>query len=288
MAFLPRNYAWSFALIVFVGASTVVARLDTQVEQSAFHVSVPRVWDDQAIATVELPLVTPVGSPRHISHDYYYKIPVRPIYKSYPVYAPGREPAGYMDWLKQQEPEIVWDDAGRKPALNTEADWIKAGEMVFDTPIYYTTHRVVAFEDVRNPEWYRKTGAPIANDGTLPYVRYVVRKKGEVDRGNFACGLSHARVMAESSALKSAQVNFPFEKSKAWGFQKPSATPDELAKKEATLRMLDRGGVAAPWVTPDPLKPVDALTFDHLVSAHESFPAGVLPRHRAHLFYRLP
>jgi Di-haem oxidoreductase, putative peroxidase len=287
MAFLPRNYAWSFALIVFVGASTVVARLDTQVEQSAFHVSVPRVWDDQAIATVELPLANPVGSPRHISSDYYYKIPVRPIYKSYPVYAPGREPAGYMDWLKQQEPEIVWDDAGRKPALNTEADWIKAGEMVFDTPIYYTTHRVVAFEDVRNPEWYRKTGAPIANDGTLPYVRYVVRKKGEVDLGNFACGLCHTRVMAEGNVLKGAQGNFPFEKSKAWGFQKPSATPDELAKKEATLRRLDRGLFAAPWVTPDPLKPVDALTFDQLVSAHESFPAGVLPRHRANLFYPL-
>src|SRR5260370_12452635 len=117
MAFLPRNYAWSFALIVFVGASTVVARLDTQVEQSAFHVSVPRVWDDQAIATVELPLANPVGSPRHISSDYYYKIPVRPIYKSYPVYAPGAEPAGYMDWLNNHEPYIVCDYETCNPAL---------------------------------------------------------------------------------------------------------------------------------------------------------------------------
>jgi hypothetical protein len=106
----------------------------------------------------------------------------------------------------------------------------------------------VAFEDVRDPEWYRKTGAPIAKDGTLPYVRYVVRKKGEVDLGNFACGLCHTRVMAEGNVLKGAQGNFPFEKSKAWGFQKPSATPDELAKKEATLRRLDRGLFAAPWV----------------------------------------
>ena len=41
----------------------------------------------------------PIGSPKHIAAEYYYKIPVRPIYKQYPVYAPGCEPAGYMDWL---------------------------------------------------------------------------------------------------------------------------------------------------------------------------------------------
>ena len=38
---------------------------------------------------------------------------LRPIYKSYPVYVPGHESPGhelpaYMEWLKQQEPEIVW------------------------------------------------------------------------------------------------------------------------------------------------------------------------------------
>jgi Di-haem oxidoreductase, putative peroxidase len=280
-----RKYVWLFALSVLVVGSTLFARLHAQVEQAAFHVSVLPVWDDQAIATVEVPLANPVGSPKHISSDYYYKIPVRPIYMSYPVYAPDHEPAGYREWLKAQEPEIVWDDGGHKPRLKTEADWIHAGEMVFDTPIYYTTHRVVALEDVRNPNWYQKTGAPIAKDGTLPYVRYVIRKKGEVDLGDFACGFCHTRVMADGNVLKGAQGNFPFEKSKAWGFRKPSATPDQLAKKEAALRQLDRGLFAAPWVLPDPLKPVDALTFDELVSAHEAMPAGVLGRHRANLFY---
>jgi hypothetical protein len=285
MRFPPRKCVWPFVLFVFVGGSTLFAGLDMQVEQSVFHVSVPRVWDDQSIATVELPLANPVGSPKHISSDYYYKIPVRPIYKSYPVYAPGHEPAGYIEWLRGQEPEIVWDDAGHKPALKTEADWIRAGVMVFDTPIYYSTHRVVALDDVRNPSWYQKTGAPIAKDGTLPYVRYAIRKKGEVDLGDFACGFCHTRVMADGNVLKGAQGNFPFEKSKAWGFQKPSTTPDQLAKKEAALRQLDRGLFAAPWVIPDPLKAMDSLTFDQLVSAHESIPSGVIGRHRANLFY---
>jgi Di-haem oxidoreductase, putative peroxidase len=283
--FPPRKFALPFALFLFVSGSTLFARLDTQVEQSTFRVSVPRVWDDQAIATVEVPLANPVGSPKHISSDYYYKIPVRPIYKSYPVYAPGHEPAGYMERLKAEEPEVVWDDAGHKPPLKTEADWMRAGEMVFDTPIYYTTHRVVGLDDVRNPSWYEKTGAPIAKDGTLPYVRYVIRKKGEVDLANFACGFCHTRVMPDGNVLKGGQGNFPFEKSKAWGFQKTSATPDRLVRQEAALRRLDRSLFAAPWVIPDPLEPMDALTFDELVSAHEAMPAGVLGRHRANLFY---
>ncbi len=86
------------------------------------------------MSTLEIPLANPIGSPKHVSADYYYRIPVRPIYKQYPVYTPGREPAGYMDWLKQQEPVIVWDNATHKPKLQTEADWIKAGEIVLDAP----------------------------------------------------------------------------------------------------------------------------------------------------------
>src|SRR5215469_15713917 len=131
MSFCRRKFAWSFALLVFIGAGSVFARLDTQDDRPAFPVSVPRVWDDQAIATVEVPLANPVGSPKHVSSDYYYRIPVRPIYKSYPVYAPGREPADYMEWLKEQEPQVVWD-ADHQPPLKTESDWIQAGEMIFD------------------------------------------------------------------------------------------------------------------------------------------------------------
>jgi hypothetical protein len=44
---------------------------------------------------------------------------VRPMYKTYPMYAPGKVPAGYLEWLRQQEPEIVFDPA----KLKTKADW---------------------------------------------------------------------------------------------------------------------------------------------------------------------
>ena len=276
---------WPFTLLALVGGSVLSPQLHAQLARSAPHPSVPRVWDDEAIATVELPLADPVGSPKHISSDYYYRIPVRLIYKSYAVYAPGHEPPGYMEWLKQQEPQIIWHGAAHKPPLNSESDWIRAGELVFDTPIYYTTHRVVSLEDIRNPKWYEKTGAPVPKDGTLPYVRYVIRKKGEVDLGNFACGFCHTRVMHDGTVLKGAQGNFPFEKSKAWQFQKRLPSSQELAEKEVVLRRLDHALFAAPWVGPDPLKAMDALSFEQLVSAHDAIPAGVVGRHRASLFY---
>jgi hypothetical protein len=43
---------------------------------------IPITQDDVAIATLEVPLADPAGSPKHVAVDYYYKIPVRPIYKS--------------------------------------------------------------------------------------------------------------------------------------------------------------------------------------------------------------
>ena len=114
-------------------------------------VVIPRTWDDVAVAAHEVPLADPAASPKHVSSDYYYRIPVRPIYKGYPVYGPGREPAGYLDWLKRQDPVIVWDDKGNAPSLQTEADWIRAGEIVFDAPTGGRAN--IALEDVRNPKW---------------------------------------------------------------------------------------------------------------------------------------
>lgn len=83
----------------------------------------PRTWDDQAIAALEVPLADPVGSRRHVSADYYYRIPVAPIYKSYPVYVPGQEPPGYIDWLKQQGPR----SCGTTLAMCRRSKLIKTG-----------------------------------------------------------------------------------------------------------------------------------------------------------------
>ena len=90
--------------------------------------AIPKTWDDAEMAALEIPLANPVGSPKQVPANYYYRVPVRSIYKSYPVYAAGHEPTGYLESLKQKNPVIYWDDKGHAPTLETEADWINAGE----------------------------------------------------------------------------------------------------------------------------------------------------------------
>lgn len=76
--------------------------------QPSFKPRIPTIWEDREIAEMEIPVSNPAYSPHHVSAEYYYRIPVRPIYRTYPVYAPGRAPQGYLDSLREKEPEIVF------------------------------------------------------------------------------------------------------------------------------------------------------------------------------------
>lgn len=236
------------------------------------HFAVPRTWDDAAISQLEVPLANPIGSPKHVTADYYYKIPVRPIYKQYPVYAPGREPAGYMDWLKQQEPVILWNDADVKPELATETDWIKAGETVFDAPILYSIEKRGGFEmgDVQNRAWYEKSGMPLTPDGILPFMHYVIREKGRVELGSFSCGMCHTRVMPDGKVVKGAQGNLPFGPALAQSASFPWPVWQAL--------------FAMPWMHPDPLDRLKPLSDQEVRALLATAPPGTAARHRGSLF----
>src|SRR6185503_1437275 len=93
-------------VLVIAGVITLVSGAQKQVGTGEQRVGIPRVWDDEAASGFQVPLADGSVSRELVGSDYYYRIPVRTIYKSYAVYAPGREPAGYMEWLKQQEPEV--------------------------------------------------------------------------------------------------------------------------------------------------------------------------------------
>src|SRR4051794_3189663 len=65
--------------LVMLGVVALVRAAD-------FHPVIPRTWDDAAMATLELPNARPKYSLRFVSADYYYRIPVRPVYRTYLVY----------------------------------------------------------------------------------------------------------------------------------------------------------------------------------------------------------
>jgi cytochrome c553 len=245
---------------------------------------IPTTWDDEAIATIEIPLANPVGSPKHVSADYYYRIPVRGVYKGYPVYAPGHEPPGYMDWLKQLEPIVIWDDRGHAPPLRTETDWIRAGQIVFDAATRPPGFENYGIDDVRNRDFYATIGAPVAKDGTVPAYQYMVRTKGTVELGVNACAACHSRVMPDGSVLKGAQSNFPVQRSVAYGLRANAGTSTDKEQRLAQQRRFLKSLHAAPWLHPDPEERVDTVSYDEMASVFEAIPPGVHLRQRSNTF----
>ncbi len=235
---------------------------------------IPRTWDDQALASFEVPLAQASFSPVQISSDYYYRMPVRPIYKSYVVYAPGKEPTGYLDGLKQREPEITFDPA----KLKTRADWIKAGELVFDAPIAYEEPftGILQSAQVRSPDFYEKTRTPVTKDGVMPFARYVVRKKGVVEVGNLSCAMCHTRVMPDGTLIKGAQGNFPFDRAIAYGVRASGSLDEERVSMRALF--------GVPWLHPDPIARIAQMSLEEIASTYEAIVPGVLARHGVSVF----
>jgi hypothetical protein len=122
-----RNNMQATAYLIGCAILAIAGTGDAQ----TFHPDIPRAWDDKQVHRFELPLAQRDRSPRYLTADEYYALKVRPIYRTYPVYAPGREPAGYMESLKQKEPEVVFDSS----KLRTREYWISAGKAVFNASL---------------------------------------------------------------------------------------------------------------------------------------------------------
>ncbi len=263
-------------LLVLLALAATIYEMPAQSPTPRFRPEIPRTWDDAAMATLEVPLANPIGSPKHAPASYYYRLPVRPIYRSYPLYAPGREPAGYMDWLKEQGPQIIWDDKGHRPPLQTEADWIKAGEMVFNSPLIF----VPPLPPPAATEFYRTTGRPIAADGVDPFAVCVIREKGKVEVGFAACADCHTRVMPDGSILKGAQGNNPIDRGIPFGMNAGFAGAKD---KEAFLqftRASERAQFEVPWLKLSEQLDYEHVSLDEIAASHAPIPGGVFARVR--------
>jgi len=231
--------------------------------------SLPQVWDDVEMSRVELPLASGLEV-RHVPSSYYYQIPARPNLKTYPIYAPDREPPGYFEWLKQREPLPAFDPA----ALQTLNDWIRAGEIVFQSARQFTAADD-PFTDVRNARWYSETGVAVDKNGSLPFYRYVIRQRGKVEVTMDSCASCHTRLMPDGSVVKGAQGNLPFGRTFAYALShNPKSDPDRPAKR-ALVRLF-----GAPWIKPDPIEPLASKTIADFAAYLRTLPPGVNPRQK--------
>lgn len=237
----------------------------------AFAVDVPRTWDKAAVATLELPLADREFSPTHIDATTYYRIPERVIYKSYPVYAPGHEPARYMEWLNTVEPEVAFDPS----TLRTQQQWISAGEIVFNAP---TSLHPVFFtaQDLRDPNFFKETAMPVAKDGTIPFARWVVRRKGLVELGSMSCATCHTRVLEDGAVVPGAPGNNPNDREGARLLRKSAAIVGKekmLAQVHSFARQFE-----LPWLSNDINRLASSMSLDQLIAAGEAIPPGVTAR----------
>jgi hypothetical protein len=242
---------------------------------------IPKTWDEESLQSMELPLPDPAASPDYVSADYYYRIPVRPIYKTYPVYFPPKEPPGYFDQLKKIEPELLFDAS----KLKTQEDWIHAGAIVFQAPIEFVDSTEILYSQVRDINWFKKNGVLITKEDIFPNMRYVIREKGKVELGVLACAQCHTRVMPDGTTIIGAQGNFPDDR--AFGYERrveveKSHEPEKLLRD---IREGLRSRYAVPWISDDINAQSDSMSMEEIISALEAIPPGVCARQGSSIFY---
>jgi hypothetical protein len=176
---------------------------------------------------------------------------------------PARMPRGYMEWLKTIEPQNVFDPA----KLKTKADWIKAGETVFQAPTAYDAPGM-ALQDVSDPSWYSRIGVRTTKDGIAPYLRYVIRQKGKIEVGSLSCATCHTRVLDDGTAIEAGPGNFPLDRVNAL-----NASRLPVDKSRHFFLAL----FSVPWM-PERQRQFESYSADELTAIYDAIPPGVLAR----------
>jgi hypothetical protein len=110
----------------------------------------------------------------------------------------------------------------------------------------------------------------------VPFFSYVIREKGKVELGTFACAMCHTRVMPDGTVIKGAQGSFSIDRS----------VNRKLNSGTVESRLFRRSLYAVPWLKPDPLDQQLAMPSAQVIrKIQDSMPRGVNARHRSSPVY---
>ena len=166
--------------------------------------AIPKVWDETALSDWATPLAGLNARPNDISSRQYYSLRVENL-RTYPVYLPGREPAGYWEMLQHVGPRPLIEPA----KLQTPADWIAAGRRVFDEAdmIHERVFDPKLIESARRAETFSESGVQPLPDGTLYFLRWVPTNRGvALSLGN--CNSCHLQILQDGTRVPGAP-SFP-------------------------------------------------------------------------------
>jgi hypothetical protein len=178
----------------------------------------PRLWTEAALKDWATPVAGLNVPPSFASEEYYYSFPVDNL-RTYPVYHPDREPAGYRESLVRMGPRPLIEPE----KLQTKADWIEAGRQVFEQLDTYASRsgeaEVIAhFTDAKAVDRYRDDSHDVIDgNGVLLDYRWVVDYDGKLKISFSSCAGCHTRLMPDGSVLAGAPSNYDLGSSPAAG-----------------------------------------------------------------------
>ena len=250
-------------------------------KENPFKPEIPKVWDEQELATWATPIAGLNVRPGHLSEAEYYRAPID-NYRTYPVYAPGREPAGYWEMLQKIGPQPLIDTS----KLQSKRDWIEAGKAVFEQADHLALRsldpKVVAA--LRSPEMLKNLPY-VSPDGTLRLLRWVPTEKG-VAIGHVNCGSCHTREEPDGTRLNGpparGEASSPIRS--LVGRENVATSPFHIS--ESLAEKMYRA-FAAPWVKDDVHERLKHMAPDELVAWNESvmLAKGVIPRWNGSVFF---
>jgi cytochrome c553 len=241
------------------------------------HPEIPKVWSDEALRSMTMPLAGLKVPVKYAPADWYYRIPERTIYRGYPVYHPSKEPRNYMAFLQAQEPEIAFDAS----KLNTDGGWLRAGEAVFSNPENFG---LLTIDDMHDPDAWDKLQFKADWEGSLPGWRYVIRKKGKIEIATTLCGSCHERVIDDrtvpgppSTALNGVLAAYVMHRDLRAAKNWDKAAQDLAARQYALF--------SVPWQSPDPAASLERMPAAEIFKAYEALSMGVVARTGASVFF---
>ncbi len=243
----------------------------------------PKVWDEKALAEWATPIAGLNVRPSHIRPKEYYDLPVVSL-RTYPVYAPGREPAGYWQRIQSTGPKPLMEKKGSR----TATEWIEAGKIAFEEADFFHLRTLDPkyIAEVRNGSLAPSRVLP---DGTLFGLRWVPTKQG-VALSSSNCSFCHTLYLPDGARVPGAPFRTiaprPPETFKVWPVI--SRLQVELGVLVGSPPFLMPGlsvgarlsqGYGVPWKSDDPherLKTVTQEEYEQLDLAARS--SGGLPR----------
>lgn len=215
-AFSPRGAEGQFAMIVPSEGLVVVRRgfdrsgafdiaqfsadviLALGAGEASWMPEIPRVWDAQALADWPLPLAGLGARPTHMTSEEYDALPEENL-KSYPVYMPALEPAGYWEQIERAGPQPLFE----RETLVTEADWVEAGKRVFYDWVVLRTLDPEVIAKARDQSAMVAAGAGPLPDGTINGLRWLPTEDG-VALGMSNCSACHLLYLPDNTPVPGA------------------------------------------------------------------------------------